>query len=144
MTDAPFWETKTAEEMTQSEWESLCDNCAKCCLFKLRDEDTDELLQTNVVCRLMDAETCQCTRYMERSVLVPECQTLTPKMVKEFDWLPMTCAYRLLAEGKPIPEWHPLITGDPNSVFAAGHSVKGRCINEDDADELQNHLIELL
>ncbi|MCB1733965.1 MAG: YcgN family cysteine cluster protein [Gammaproteobacteria bacterium] len=140
----PFWRHKRLDEMSRIEWESLCDGCAKCCLFKLQDEDTDEIHQTNVACRLIDPETCQCTRYRERSQLVPDCVTLEPHHLDEFDWLPSTCAYRLLHEGKDLPDWHPLVSGDLTSVFASGHSIRGRFIPQDEADDLQDCLVPAL
>lgn len=137
----PFWRRKTLTEMTRGEWESLCDGCAKCCLFKLEDEDTGEIHQTNVCCQLLDLDTCRCTRYGERSKLVPSCVTLEPHHLDEFDWLPTTCAYRLLHEGEDLPDWHPLVSGDPNSVAESGHSIRERCIPETEVDDLQDHLV---
>lgn len=125
-----FWQKKRLHEMTSSEWESLCDGCAKCCLVKLQDEETDEVAYTNVVCHYMDEITCQCTEYQARHELVPHCVWLKPEMVDEFFWLPETCAYRLVAEGKPLPSWHHLLTGDKNSVHQADASVKNKVINE--------------
>lgn len=128
--------------MNRDEWESLCDGCAKCCLYRLEDEDTREIYFTNVHCRLLDTETARCTDYPNRSARVPDCVTITLKELEDPYWLPATCAYRLLAEGKPLPEWHPLISGDPASVVAAGQRVCNRTICEDEADELENHLID--
>lgn len=127
--------------MNRQEWESLCDHCAKCCLHKIEDIDTREVHFTNVCCRYLDQGTCQCTQYQERSVLVPECVTLTPADLKDPYWLPSTCAYRLIAENKDLPHWHPLITKNPDSVTESGHSVGGRVISEVEADELEQHLI---
>ena len=140
--DSPFWETKTLEEMTAEEWESLCDGCARCCLFKLEDEDSGEVYYTNVACRLLDHTQCRCTRYEERSRLVPDCVQVTSEVARE-TWLPDTCAYRLLAEGKPLPEWHPLITGTSQSVWDAGICVAGMAVSEEyvHPDELEEHLI---
>jgi len=137
----PFWENKTLEEFSSAEWESLCDGCAKCCLNKLEDKSTGELWYTNVVCNLLDLDSCSCSDYPNRSVRVPDCVTLTPKNSKELYWMPNTCAYRLLAEGKPLPEWHPLISGDPDSVLRSKHTIRGRVIHEKDADDLENHLV---
>lgn len=140
---APFWKTKTLPEMNMKEWESLCDGCARCCLFKLEDEDTGELFYTEVVCKLLDHKTCKCTNYKERSTLVPDCITMSPDNPEVFSWFPPTCAYRLLSEGKDLPSWHPLISGDPNSVMKAGISVGGWAIPEDEVDDLQDHIISL-
>jgi len=141
-TAKPFWETKSLSEMNRQEWESLCDGCAKCCLHKLEDADTGEILQTNVACRLLDMGCTQCTRYAERKRLVPDCEVLDPDNVHELNWMPNSCAYRLLAEGKPLPEWHPLVTGRPESVHEAGISVRDWAISERDAGELSHHLVD--
>lgn len=138
----PFWKRKTLSEMDPDEWESLCDGCAKCCLYRLEDEDTREVYFTNVHCRLLDAETGRCTDYPNRSRRVPDCVTITPAVLEDPYWLPRTCAYRLLAEGRDLPSWHPLITGDPYSVVRAGQRVCGRTICEDEADALENHLVD--
>jgi uncharacterized cysteine cluster protein YcgN (CxxCxxCC family) len=139
-----FWETKRLEELTREEWESLCDGCAKCCLRKLEDEDTGEVHYTDVACRLLDRTTCRCRRYSDRRRYVPDCITLTPATVHRFAWMPSTCAYRLLAEGKPLEPWHPLISGDPASVHRAGISVRGRAVSELDVDEaeLEQRLVD--
>lgn len=145
MADAPgqpFWRTTRLEEMSQAEWESLCDGCGKCCLNKLEDIDTGELAYTNVACRLLDLGTCRCTRYPDRSRLVPDCVTLTPENVGALAWMPSTCAYRLLAEGRDLPDWHPLISGDPDSVHRAGISVRGRVISERRAGPLEHHILK--
>ncbi|MBN9060898.1 MAG: hypothetical protein BGP06_16065 [Rhizobiales bacterium 65-9] len=122
----PFWLDKTLEDMTEQEWESLCDGCARCCLIKLEDEDTGKILHTDIGCKLLDGETCRCKDYPRRSTRVPDCVTLTPEAVRALTWLPPTCAYRLVAEGKDLFDWHPLKTGDSGSVHRAGVSVKGR------------------
>jgi len=124
-----FWQRFPLEELNEKEWEALCDGCARCCLIKLQDEDTDELYYTNVNCQYLCPNTARCTEYQQRNVLVPTCVHVTPEIARE-PWLPNTCAYRLLAEGKPLPDWHPLITGDANSVVAAGISVTGRSVSE--------------
>ena len=136
MSEPPFWKTKTLAQMNAEEWESLCDGCGRCCLHKLRDEDTDEISFTNVACRLLDLESCQCTKY------ATDCVRLTPQEVEQIDWLPPSCAYRLVAEGRDLPVWHPLRTGDPNSVHEAGVSVRGRAISEREAGPLEHHLVD--
>ena len=138
-----FWEEKTLTEMTKQEWESLCDGCAKCCLIKLEDIDTAKVYYSKVVCKLMDQNTCQCTNYQERSTIVSDCVWLTPKDIDQFHWLPSTCAYRLLAEGKSLEWWHPLISGDPATVHEAGVSIRGRCISEEHVhpNGYEEHLI---
>ncbi len=137
-----FWETTPLDRMSRAEWESLCDGCGKCCLHKLEDEDTGELMATNVACRLLDRRTGLCSDYRNRRAYVPECVRLTPRLVRTLDWLPSTCAYRLLDEGRPLPDWHPLITGDRDSVRRAGHSVSGWTVSEDEVGDLEHHLID--
>jgi uncharacterized protein len=121
-----FWKTKTLEQMSEVEWESLCDGCARCCLEKLEDEDTGKIYFTHVSCRLLDAGLCACRDYANRSEQVPDCVRLTPANVRTLNWLPPSCAYRLVAEGRDLFWWHPLISGDPNTVHEAGVSVRGR------------------
>jgi uncharacterized cysteine cluster protein YcgN (CxxCxxCC family) len=137
-----FWEQKSLAELDPQEWESLCDGCAKCCLHKLEDEDSGEVFYTKVVCRYMD-EQCRCSEYQQRNVLVPNCVWLKPENVAEFHWLPQTCAYRLVAEGKPLPDWHHLISGDTNTVHEAGISIKGRALSEEfvHPDGFEEHII---
>ncbi|HKJ73030.1 MAG TPA: YcgN family cysteine cluster protein [Alphaproteobacteria bacterium] len=138
----PFWKAKTLAEMTSEEWESLCDGCGKCCLHKLEDWDTGEVSYTNVACRLLDLGSCQCGNYKERKRLVPDCLILTSAAVAEMDWLPETCAYRLVAAGKDLAWWHPLVSGNPETVHQAGISVRGRVISERRAGDLQDHLVD--
>ena len=142
-TDAiEFWKQKSLVEMTDEEWESLCDGCAKCCLYRLEDEDTRQIYFTNVHCRLLDTETARCTDYTNRSVRVPDCVTITPEVLTDPYWLPKTCAYRLLAEGRDLPAWHPLVSGSPDTVQRAGQRACNRSICEDEADALENHLVD--
>ncbi|MBL6691480.1 MAG: YcgN family cysteine cluster protein [Pseudomonadales bacterium] len=117
-------------EMTSEEWESLCDGCARCCLHKLEDVDTDKVHYTSIVCRFLDQDACNCTQYERRSELVPDCVKLTPVGALDYTWLPNTCAYRMVAEGKDLEWWHPLVSGDRETVHEAGISVKGKCISE--------------
>ena len=137
-----FWEMKPLSALTRAEWESLCDGCAKCCLHRFEDMESQEIQFTNVCCRYLDQDSCRCTDYARRSVNVPDCVTITLEVLEQPYWLPATCAYRLLAEGRPLPAWHPLISGDPVSVLLAGHSVAGLVISEEDVDRLEHHLID--
>lgn len=139
-----FWEEKTLEEMSPAEWEALCDGCGRCCLIKLEDEDTGTLITSDVRCKLLDGDTCACTNYPERQKIVPDCIKLTPNNVRDIAWIPTTCAYRRIAEGKGLAWWHPLVSGDPDTVVAVGVSVRGRTISEDKigADEWENHIAD--
>ena len=137
----PYWRTKTLEEMTREEWESLCDGCARCCLVKLEDADTGEIAYTDIACRLLDPGTCRCTRYRQRLRLVPDCVDLTPGRVRKLGWLPSTCAYRLLAEGRELAWWHPLVSGDPETVHKAGISVRGRVVPERRGDDPEERIV---
>ena len=140
--DLPFWQRKKLTQMSAEEWESLCDGCTKCCLYRLEDEETRAVYFTNVHCRMLDTETGRCLDYANRSVRVPDCVTITPSVLKDPYWLPSTCAYRRVAEGRPLPAWHPLITGDRRSVASAGQRVCGRTICEDQAGPLEEHLVD--
>ena len=137
----PFWKSKTLSEMSKLEWESLCDGCGRCCLNKLENEDTLEIYHTNVACRLLDMETCKCSSYEDRKRFVPECQILTARNLKNYPWLPSTCAYRMLSEGYDLAWWHPLISGDPNTVNEARISVRGRIVSERNTTDLENHIV---
>ena len=127
---APFWEAKTLEELTTQEWEALCDGCGRCCLVKLEDEETGARMDTRLACRLLDVGACRCTDYANRHAQVPDCVRLTPQNARELDWLPETCAYRLRAHGKPLYWWHPLRSGDPETVHEAGISVRHIAVSE--------------
>ena len=139
-----FWETKKLSEMTTDEWESVCDGCGKCCLNKLEDEESGEIFFTSVVCDLIDLESCRCTRYSERTTLVPECLDLKQHDFADYNWLPATCAYRLLIDGKPLPSWHPLVSGNQESIKEAGVSISSYAMKESDIDDLEDHIIEWL
>ena len=138
--DKPFWQTKRLEEMTEPEWESLCDGCGRCCLHKLRDEVTEALSFTNVACRLLDLDRCTCGDYPRRQAKVPDCVSLSPDLLEEIDWLPPSCAYRRVQEGRGLAWWHPLVSGDPDSVHEAGVSVRGRAVSEECSGPLEFHL----
>jgi uncharacterized cysteine cluster protein YcgN (CxxCxxCC family) len=142
--DQPFWETTPFDRMTPAQWESLCDGCARCCIIKFEDVDIGEIFYTDAVCSLLDIETCRCGDYLHRAQIVTTCLVLTPDLIQQLKWMPETCAYRLLAEGKPLYWWHPLISGDPNTVHEAGISVRGKVFSEKDipANELENHIID--
>ena len=140
-----FWERHALTALTDAEWEALCDGCGKCCLNKLEDEETGEVAFTRVACRLLDDATCACAHYEQRHRFVPDCVTLTPANIhRNAYWMPATCAYRLLAEGRPLPDWHPLLTGDPESTHRAGISMRGRTVSEFDVpeDEWEDHIVE--
>ena len=137
-----FWETKILSEMTTDEWESICDGCGKCCLNKLEDEDSGEIFFTSVVCNLIDLDTCRCTRYSERTTLVPDCLDLKQHDFAEYNWLPSTCAYRLLVDGKKLPSWHPLVSGDQETVSEAGVSISSYAMKESEMDDLEDQRME--
>ena len=132
MTDAPFWAAKPLDALTPVEWEALCDGCGRCCLHKLEDEDSGDVVYTAVACRLLDVATCRCTDYPARRTRVPACLDLGRASGRDFLTLPPTCAYRLRWLGQPLPDWHPLVSGDPDSVHRAGISVRGRAVSERD------------
>lgn len=140
---APFWQTKTLAQMTHEEWEALCDGCGRCCVQKLEDAETGEVYYTNIACRLLDIQSCRCTAYAQRSQLVPQCLVLTPAQQQRFHLLPETCAYRLLAEGKELAWWHPLVSGNPHTVHVAGISVRGKVVPEQQvpAARWEEHLV---
>jgi len=130
-----FWETKKLDEMNRKEWESLCDGCARCCLIKLQEKDDDNVYYTNLHCQYLDLEHCQCQQYQNRSTLVPDCVTLDMTNLSQLPWMPSTCAYRLLLENKPLPQWHPLISGTQESVHEAGISIRSFSVCESNVNE---------
>ncbi len=138
MPTQPFWRAKTLEEMNPAEWESLCDGCGLCCLIRFEDEDTGDITPTRVACKLFDGDKCRCSNYGQRRRHVPDCIKLTPHNIEKLPWMPLSCAYRRLHEGKDLPSWHPLVTGRADSVHEAGVSVRGQTISEatlDDPDD---------
>ena len=143
--EVPFWRAKRLQDLNEAEWESLCDGCGRCCLVKLEDEDTEDIYFTDVGCRLLDASSCRCSDYAHRTDKVSDCVRLTPEVVGEIGWLPPTCAYRLLDEGKDLYWWHPLLSGDPDTVHQAGVSVRGRVgAGEDDVpvEALEDRIVD--
>ena len=137
-----FWKTTPLDQLDQGQWESLCDGCGKCCVIKLEDAETSEVHYTDVSCKLLDCQTAKCTKYAERKTHVPDCVLLTPDNLNMLSWMPKSCAYRLIHENKNLPDWHPLVTGNPDSTRLAGHSVAARVISEAeiDDDDLINHI----
>ncbi|WP_373236065.1 YcgN family cysteine cluster protein [Cohaesibacter celericrescens] len=141
--EKPFWQVKRLDEMSRSEWESLCDGCARCCLNKLEDWDTGEIIWTNVACSLLDDKSCRCKDYDNRLETIPDCVPLDVAKVQSLTWLPPTCAYRLLDEGYDLYWWHPLVSGDPNTIHQAGISVQGKVISEEgmQVEDYENHIV---
>lgn len=142
--ERPYWETVQLAEMSQAQWEALCDGCGRCCLQKLEDWDTGEIAFTNVACLLLDGDTCQCRDYGNRFETVPDCVQLKADDISQYAWLPPTCAYRLLDEGKSLRHWHPLISGDPQTVHEAGISVSGRTVSEAglSIEDWEHHIVD--
>ncbi len=139
-----WWHEKSLAELSAEQWEALCDGCAKCCLHKLEDEDSGEVFYTRVRCRYLDEPTCRCSDYARRSVLMPNCIQLQAEAVEDLDWLPSTCAYRLRANGEPLPDWHPLVSGDATAVHRAGISILGRSISDEfvHPDGFDEHIVQ--
>ena len=144
MTQPRFWETKTLAEMTPDEWEALCDGCAKCCLHKIVDGDNNQVCFTDVACRLLDLGQCRCKDYTHRFERVNDCVPLTPELVPKLDWLPKSCAYRCIEEGRGLAWWHPLISGDRGSVHKSGISIQNKAVRETDVDmqHLEDRIVD--
>lgn len=141
----PFWELKLLSEMNREEWELLCDSCGQCCLHKLEDEDSGEIYTTRVACKLLDLKTCQCKKYTERTQLVSDCLELYDEGFNQYDWLPKTCAYRLLHEGNTLFDWHPLLSKRKNSVKNAGISISNFAISETtikNLEDLEDYILD--
>jgi uncharacterized cysteine cluster protein YcgN (CxxCxxCC family) len=138
-----FWEGKTLAQLSADEWEALCDGCGQCCLYKLEDEDSGDIYLTNVVCRFLDRTTGQCQVYPERRQAVPTCVQLNPLNVLELSWIPPTCAYKLVGEGKPLTAWHPLISGNKSNNHRAEFFLGDQVISETEIDmnDLEDHVI---
>ena len=138
-----FWKRRKLTDLSLEEWEALCDGCGNCCLYKVEDIDTGEVGLTNVVCRFLDLDNIQCQLYDDRHSAMPSCIKLTPSKVESLKWLPETCAYVLIMRGQPLPDWHPLESGSPNSVHEAGISVKGKVIRETEAnlDRIEDYIV---
>ncbi|MDH5216787.1 MAG: YcgN family cysteine cluster protein [Gammaproteobacteria bacterium] len=139
-----FWEIKKLEEMNQLEWESLCDQCAKCCTVRLEDIDTGSVFCTSIACKQLNPNNCQCRAYKQRTSLVTDCITITPELLDTYDWLPSTCAYQLVRHNMPLPEWHPLKTGNRQSTLLSGNTIQGTVVSEEDVhpDDFENYILE--
>lgn len=144
-TDHHFWKHTALEELTADQWEALCDGCGKCCLHRLEEQDTREIQFTNVCCRFLEQQSCRCTTYRTRLIDVPDCISVTHEVLRDNPrWLPASCAYRLLAEGGDLAWWHPLVSGDPQTVIRSGNAVAGRVVSELEADPLEYHIVDWL
>lgn len=142
MDNVPFWQRKTLAEMTEDEWELLCDGCGRCCLHKLEDEDTGIVYYTNVACRLLDTQSCKCKDYARRKVLIRDCVKLNPNQPEFLQQMPPSCTYRLLEEGNPLPRWHHLITGNRETIHSAGISVRNRTVKEEEVTDYEDQIVD--
>jgi uncharacterized cysteine cluster protein YcgN (CxxCxxCC family) len=142
--EPPFWQKQDLSQLSRSQWEAICDGCGRCCLQKLENRKTGKVYYTRVACYLLDIDTCRCRNYADRALWVPDCLTLKPENILTMRWLPKSCAYRTLAEGRRLPHWHPLISGDPDSVHHAGISVRGRAVSEEcvHPDDIEAYIID--
>ncbi|MGX5174306.1 YcgN family cysteine cluster protein [Aliikangiella sp. IMCC44653] len=138
-----FWERIPLLELSETQWESICDSCCQCCAHKLQDEETEEIVKTNIVCQYLDTNQCRCTVYPDRHTYVPDCIKVTPENAAELDWMPDTCGYKLLANGEPLPKWHPLETGDPLSAKKQGAAICGKVISEADInlEDIEDYVV---
>lgn len=139
--DNPFWKRKRLDQMSRPEWESLCDGCGRCCLIKLEDTDTGDIVYTDIACQLLDLGTCECGDYKNRKRRVPDCVVLTATKINDLHWMPSTCAYRLIHEGKDLAWWHPLVSGDPEMIHKAGISVRNRVVPEERGDDPEDRIV---
>jgi len=139
-----FWQTKSLDELSPEEWEALCDGCGRCCLHKLEDEDSGDIALTRVACRLLDIKSCRCSNYAQRFQYVPDCLDLRKQKVSDLTWLPKTCAYRLIDEGLPLPDWHPLFSGNSHAIQTSGVSVANFAVSETDVDDFEDFIIDWL
>lgn len=140
--ERPWWESKSLHEMSREEWEDICDHCGKCCLHKLEDEEDGTIYYTDIACSLVDPASCYCTDYQNRQIRVPDCLRLTIDNLDQIQWMPPSCSYRVLKEGRSLPKWHHLITGDKNSIHIMGKSIKGRYIDESKVTDYEEHVVE--
>ena len=141
---AKFWENLPLEELNREEWEALCDGCGLCCLVKLEEEESRHIYFTNLTCSLLDGQTCRCSEYENRYKKMPDCRAITPQSLRQIEWLPPTCAYRLREQGQPLFDWHPLISGNEESVHEAGISTRGWTISEEgiELEDYEDYLLE--
>ncbi|UXN03545.1 YcgN family cysteine cluster protein [Bartonella sp. HY406] len=140
-TEIPFWQYKTLNQMTKAEWESLCDGCGRCCMHKLEDEDSGDIYNSSVGCKLLNGETCLCNNYPSRKSIVPDCIQLTQEIIETVKWLPDNCAYRLISDGKDLEWWHHLVSGSRETIHEAGISVRGKVlVHEDELHDPEDYL----
>ena len=136
-----FWE-QPLDTLDRAQWEALCDGCGKCCLLKAEDEDDGQIYMTNIACKLLDIESARCSDYRRRRFYVPDCIRLTKGGLDKFDWLPESCAYKLRGQGRPLPDWHYLVSGSRETIHEAGQSIQGKVITETEAGPIEQHILE--
>ncbi len=137
-----FWEKKKLHQLSKGEWEALCDGCGKCCLLKLEDDDTGKIEYTNIACKLLSKKNCRCLKYDERQNFVKDCIKLNYKNIDKIKWMPKSCAYKVLLEGKKLPKWHYLVSGDYNTIHETGNSVRGKIIKENNSIDIEDHIVD--